>query len=63
MLEGTISNRVPNTAFKHVIIEVKFVDEEGSVIEVKNFTQHDIVQGGQSIPFKLKHVHQKNLNL
>ena len=54
VLEGTISNRVPNTSFKHVIIEVKFVDEEGSVIEVKNFTQHDVVQGGQSIPFKIK---------
>lgn len=54
VLEGTISNRNPSIAFRDVIVEAKFVDAEGSVIEVKNYTQNNVVQGGQSIPFKFK---------
>ena len=54
VLEGTISNRNSNTSFRDVIVEVKFVDAEAGVIEVKSFTQNGVVQGGQDISFKFK---------
>lgn len=54
ILEGTIYNHSNNTAFRDVVINVRFIDNRGHTIDTKQFTQPGLLRQGRSASFKFK---------
>jgi hypothetical protein len=54
VLEGTIQNRHREVSFSNIILEVRFLNAGGQVLDTRSFTQHNLVPAAQTVSFKIK---------
>jgi hypothetical protein len=54
VLEGKISNGNGNVQFKSVVIEAKFIGDNGQVLKSEQFTKSGVLPGNGNLAFKFK---------
>lgn len=59
VVEGEITNHATLVAYKDVVVQVVYLDKDGSVIEKQKETINDVVKPNSSNSFKIKSGHVK----
>ncbi len=62
VVEGEITNKATVVSYKNISLQIKFLDNEGSVIEKQKKVLDETVKPGAAIEFKIKTSHVKGAN-
>ncbi|HYF32607.1 MAG TPA: hypothetical protein VD993_15890 [Chitinophagaceae bacterium] len=54
VIEGSITNKSPNTIFKDAVLDVSYISKTGSVISTQRFVVYEIIKPGKKVNFKFK---------